>query len=74
LDVGLGVDKLDDALNTGQTALNALDHVLHALIGSSAGICLSLEEFNHQLNELHNGEKQGPESQTSPMVSEDHFV
>ncbi len=67
-DVSLGVDELDDALHTGQTALNALQNVLHALGVLSLG--LSLEKLDHQLEELHDSQDKRPESKTSPVVTE----
>lgn len=72
MDVGLGVDKLDDALYACQTACNTFKHVLHTF--SSLVSSLALEKLNDHLQELDDGDKQGPKGQTAPMVPENHFV
>lgn len=61
LDVGLGVDELDDALHAGQEALQASDDVFEALVGLPLGLGLALDDFHHHLQELDDGEEQGTE-------------
>ena len=72
LNVCLGVDEFDDTFNAGKTALDAFDDVLHTF--SSFSIGLTFEKFDHELNELNNGEEERSEGKTSPMVAKDHFV
>jgi hypothetical protein len=61
LDVGLGVDELDDAFHTGQEALQASDDILEALVGLSLGLGLALDHFHHHLQELDDSEEEGTE-------------
>lgn len=57
LDVGLGVDELDDTLHTGEEALQASDDILETLVGLSLCFGLSLHDFHHHLQELNNSEE-----------------
>lgn len=70
LDVGLSVDELDDTLNTGEEALQAFDDILEALVRLTLSFGLTLDYFYHHLQELHDGEEQCTEGQTTKMEPE----
>ena len=67
LDIGLGVDKLDDALHAGQEALQAPDDVLEAFVALALRLGLPLHHLNHHLQELHNRQQKSSEGETAEM-------
>jgi len=67
LDIGLGVDKPDDALHAGQEALQALDDVLEAFVALALRLGLPLHHLNQHLQELHNRQQKSTEGETAEM-------
>ena len=67
LDIGLGVDKLDDALHAGQEALQALDDILEAFVALTLRLGLSLHHLHQHLQELHYRQKKSTEGETAEM-------
>lgn len=74
MDVGLFVDELHDSLDTGKEASETVSNVFHNFVVAGWCLGLFLEGLHHQLHELHDGQDKRTESQTSQMVSENHFV
>ncbi len=69
MNIGGLVDKLYQPLDTHHATAQTVDSILETLIiASPVGLSLLLDQLQHNLNELHNGENQRAKGQTAQMV------
>lgn len=60
--IGLFIDKLNNPLDTCQTATKAIGNILHDLVIPSSCLSLLLEDLDHYLHKLDYCQDQGTES------------